>query len=138
MKTTFDTDSILFLLLKGSPVDSEITGGIYVGDDRPDDSVKEDIVINSITLSQESLPQIGTSNVNIYVPDKNVKIGGKQQLKANRARLKQLSEIVMKTLRSINITGLTIILTNQTILDEPSVNQHFVNIRIDWNIQTIN
>jgi hypothetical protein len=136
MKTTFDTDAILFSLLRESPVSAAISGGIYVSDDRPDDSTKEDVVVNSIDLTQDYLPQIGTSNVNIYVPDKNVKIGGKQQLQANRTRLKKLSEMAIETLRGANITGLKIILGNQTVLDEPSVKQHFVNIRVDWNIQT--
>lgn len=136
MKTTFDTDTFLFSLLRESPVSAAINGGIYVGDDRPDDSIKEDIVVNSIDLTQDYLPQIGTSNVNIYVPDKSVKIGGKQQLQANRTRLKALSEKAIAVLRGANITGLKIILESQTILAEPSVNQHFVNIRINWNIQT--
>jgi hypothetical protein len=136
MKTTFDTDAILFSLLRESPVNATISGGIYVGDDRPDDSTKEDVVVNSIDLTQDYLPQIGTSNVNIYVPDKNVKISGKQQLQANRTRLKELSEMAIETLRDMNITGLKIILGSQTVLEEPSVKQHFVNIRIDWNIQT--
>lgn len=136
MKTTFDTDTFLFSLLRESPVSAAINGGIYVGDDRPDDSVKEDIVVNSIDLTQDYLPQIGTSNVNIFVPDKVVTIGGKQQLKANRTRLKELSNMAIETLRNANITGLKLILVNQTILAEPSVNQHFTNIRINWNIQT--
>ena len=136
MKTTFDTDAILFSLMQNSPVKKAINGGIYVGDDRPNDSDKEDIVVNSIALTQDYLPQIGTSNVNLFVPDKNVKIGGKQQLQANRTRLKELSEKAMETLRGANITGLKLILASQTILEEPSVKQHFVNIRIDWNIQT--
>lgn len=136
MKTTFDTNTLLFSLLRESPVSAAINGGIYVGDDRPDDSVKEDIVVNSIDLTQDYLPQIGTSNVNIFVPDKVVTIGGKQQLKANRTRLKELSNMAIETLRNANITGLKLILVNQTILAEPSVNQHFTNIRINWNIQT--
>ena len=136
MKTTFETDTLLFSLLRESPVSAAINGGIYVGDDRPDDSVKEDIVVNSIDLTQDYLPQIGTSNVNIFVPDKVVTIGGKQQLKANRTRLKELSNMAIETLRNANITGLKLILVSQTILAEPSVNQHFVNIRINWNIQT--
>jgi len=136
MKTTFDTDAILFSLLQDSPVKKAINGGIYISDDRPNDSDKEDIVVNSIDLTQDYLPQIGTSNVNIFVPDKNVKITGKQQLQANRTRLKELSAMAMETLRGANITGLKLILGSQTVLEEPSVKQHFVNIRIDWNIQT--
>jgi len=136
MKQTFDTDSILYGLLFNSPVKNAISGGIYVGDDRPSDSTNEDIVVNSISLTQDFLPQIGTSNVNIFVSDKDVKIGGKQQVKANRVRLKALSDKVMEALRGANITGLKLILESQATLEEPSVKQHYVNIRISWNIQT--
>lgn len=133
MKTTFDTDAILFQLLKNSSLKTVLKGGdIYVGDDRPNDSDKEDIVVNSIDLTQDYLPQIGTSNVNIFVPDKNVKIGGKQQLQADRARLKELSEMVIETMRNTTIKGLALIITNQTIIEEPEVKQHFTNIRINW------
>ena len=136
MKQTFDTDSILYGLLFNSPIKNAISGNIYVGDDRPDDSNDEDIVINSIDLSQDYHPQIGTSNVNIYVADIDVKIGGKQQIKSNRARLKTLSEKAMEVLRNAKVPGLMFTIENQTILAEPSVKQHFSNIRISWNIQT--
>lgn len=136
MMSTFDLESLLFSLLQKSPVSAAITGGIYLGDDRPDDSTKEDIIINTIDLTQDYLPQVATSNVNIYVPDKNVMIAGKQQLKANRIRLKELSAMVIETIRCTNITGLIMTASSQTLLSEPKVNQHYVNIRVDWNIQT--
>lgn len=136
MKTTFDTDAILFSLLRDSSVKAAISGGIYVGDDRPDDSKEEDIVVNSIDLTQDYMPQIGTSNVNIYVSDSPRRINGKQQLQANRTRLRALSAMVTEVLRGANVTGLKLIPGSQTILAEPSVKQHFVNIRVDWNIQT--
>jgi hypothetical protein len=137
MKQTFDTEAILFSLLKNSSVKSSISGGIYVGDDRPDDSTDEDIVVNSIDLTQDYLPQTGSSNVNIYVPDARVKIGGKQQLQANRIRLKVLSEKTMEVLRGANVAGLKLTPTSQRILAEPDAKQHYANIRIDWNIQTM-
>jgi hypothetical protein len=135
MKTTFDTDAILFSLLQDSPVKNAISGGIYVGDDRPADSTDEDIVVNSIELTQEYLPQAGTSNVNIFVPDVQALVKGKQQPVTNRVRLKALAELVMGTLRNAHVPGLKLIPENQTTLAEPSVQQHFVNIRIHWNIQ---
>lgn len=134
MKTTFDTDSILFKILKNAPeVVSAINGGIYKGD-RPDDSEKEDITINTIDLTVEDLPQIGTSNVNIHVPDMTVNIGGTTQKKANDERLKQITTLVLDALRSANIPDLELIVTNQVKIREQSINQHFTNIRINWNI----
>ncbi len=123
MKQTFDTDSILFGILKNAPVKNAISGGIYVGDDRPDDSEDEDIVVNSIYLTQDYHPQIGTSNVNIYVSD-------------NRVRLKALSAKAMDALRNAKVPGLLFTIESQNVLAEPNSKQHFVNIRISWNIQT--
>ncbi len=132
MKSAFDTDAILFDLLNGK---TSIKGGVYVGDDRPEDSADEDIVVNTIDLLQDSLPQIGTSNINIYTADTSKKIKGKVQVSANRTRLKALTNEVLAIVRKANITGLKAITGNMTIMYEPTTKQHFVNIRIDWNIQ---
>ena len=74
LKTSFDTDAILYGILSRSPLKAALSGGIYVGDDRPADSMAEDVVINTITLTQEYHPQQGVSNVNVYVSDKAVRI----------------------------------------------------------------
>lgn len=134
MKTTFDTDSILFGILKGTPgVASAISGGIYKGD-RPDNSTKEDITINTIDLTVDNPPQIGTSNVNIHVPDLLVNIGGTTQKKADHERMKQITKLVLDALREANVPELELTVTNQTTIREEPISQHFVNIRIEWNI----
>lgn len=132
MKTAFDTDGILFGLLNGK---TSIKGGCYVGDDRPENSTNEDIVVNTIDLPQDCLPQIGTSNINIYTADTSKKIGGKMQLSANRTRLFALTDEVLAIVRNAKITGLKMVPGNMSIMYEPNTKQHFVNIRIDWNIQ---
>lgn len=132
MKTPFDTDAILFGLLDGK---TSIKGGCYVGDDRPEDSTDEDIVVNTIDLPQDSLPQIGTSNINIYTKDTSKKIKGKMQVSANRTRLKALADEATAIVRNANIKGLKAIVSNMVIMNEPTTKQHFANIRIDWNIQ---
>lgn len=134
MKQTFDTDSILYQILNGSPaILSAISGGVYI-DERPDGSEAEDIVVNTIDLTQEHAPQLGTSNVNIHVSDIDVQINGVQQKKKNRERLKSLTTIVLDALKSAKIEGLALIVTNQTKIKEPTINQHYVNIRVDWVI----
>lgn len=135
MKTTLDLDTILFRLFKNSAISTAISGGIYLMNGRPSNSEKEDIEINSITLTQEYLPQTGTSNINIYVPDMAVKINNEEQRQPNIKRLKELLTIAMDVVRSASIKGLKIIPTNETVLSEPNIKQHFVNIRCDWNIQ---
>ena len=132
MKTSFDTDAILFQLLNGK---TSINGGVYTNDDRPENSEKEDIVVNTIDLSQDSFPQIGTSNVNIYVPDSTKRIKGKEQIVANRIRMKSLTNEIIAILRKANVNGLKLIPGNMSTMYEPRIKQHFVNIRIYWNIQ---
>lgn len=132
MKTAFDTDSILFALLDGKMSNK---GGVYVGEDRPEDSADEDVVVNTIDLPQDCLPQIGTSNINIYTADTTKKIKGKMQVSANRSRLKVLADEALTIIRNANIKGLKVIPGNMSIMYEPTAKQHFVNIRIDWNIQ---
>lgn len=134
MKQTFDTDSILYQILNDSPaILSAISGGVYI-DERPDGSEAEDIVVNTIDLTQEYAPQLGTSNVNIHVSDIDVQINGVQQKKKNRERLKSLTTIVLDALKSAKIEGLALIVTNQTTIKEPTIYQHYVNIRVDWVI----
>lgn len=133
MKTAFDTDGILFSLLNGK---TSIQGGVYVGDDRPEDSENEDIVVNTIDLEQDALPIIGTSNINIYTSDTSKKIKGKVQVSANRTRLKTLTNEVLEIIRNTNIDGIKATPNSVLIMYEPTVRQHFVNIRINWNIQT--
>ena len=111
LKTSFDTDSLLYGILSRSPLKAALSGGIYVGDDRPADSMAEDVVINTITLTQEYHPQQGVSNVNVYVSDKAVRIGAKEQFVADRVRLKMLTDMA------------------------DGVRQHFTNVRVSWNIQ---
>lgn len=135
MKTTFDTDSYLFGLLKNAAAltAATLTGGIYAGS-RPLNSELEDIVVNTIALTQEYAPQLGTSNINIHVKDMDVKIGSVSQKMQNRARLKALSDIVLEVIRSSQIPGVGYTIENQTVIAESSINQHYVNIRINWFI----
>ena len=133
MKTSFDTDDIMYQILSSNTeLKNMVTGGIYKGE-RPDSSEKEDIVINTITVTQE-LPQQGASNVNIYVPDMSIKIAGKLQRKANTERLRELTNKVLNVLADASVEGLMFWVTNQSVLKEPDVLQHFSNLRIEWNI----
>ncbi len=133
LKSPFDTDGILFGLLNGK---TSINGGVYVGDTRPEDSDNEDIVVNTIDLEADALPQIGTSNINVYVTDTSKNINGRMQVNANRQRLNALTQEVLVIVRNTVLPGIKLIPKGATIMYEPNTKQHFMNIRIDWNIQT--
>lgn len=135
---SIETDDILFNVLNTcTALVTELKGGIYVQGERPDDSQEEDIAINNLYLNHE-VPQSGISNVNIHVPDKKVKIKGKEQRKASRERLRALTALVLQALKTANIEGLTVRVTNEAIIKEPTVYQHYNNIRVEWNIQRTN
>jgi hypothetical protein len=135
---SIETDDILFEILNASAeLKAELSGGIYVQGERPDESEKEDVVINCLTLSHD-VPQSGISNVNIHVPDKKTKIRGKEQRKADRERLRLLTSLVLAVLKSANITGLTLKVSAETVIKEPEVFQHYNNLRVEWNIQRTN
>lgn len=132
MKTSFDLNTILFRLLEAKK--PKISGDIYK-DERPDDSKAEDIVVNTIDLSQEFFPQLGTSNINIHVTDIDVNIAGRSQKKANSKRLEVLTKEVLTIVRNANLTGLKMVVEGQTFLkDQDVAEQHYSNIRIAWVI----
>jgi len=136
MKTSFELERTLYGVLNVSAIKNAISGGIYLGDTRPVDSDNEDITINTITVSTDTCPQTATSNVNIHVPDVDAKMAnGKSTKIANRVRLKALTDAVMTKLRGAALNGMKIVPMMMSTIDEPSINQHYINIRIDWNIQ---
>lgn len=131
---SIDTDDTLYKVLSTSEeLKQALTGDIYVQGERPDGSNLEDVVVNTIAVSH-TLPQTGTSNVNIHVSDLKLKIKGKEQRKANRERLRELTALVLEVLKKANVPGLTFWVTTETVIKEPDICQHYTNLRIDWNI----
>ncbi len=136
MKTSFELEQILYRTLNVSVIKNAISGGIYLGDTRPADSENEDITIDTITVSTDTCPQTATSNINVHVPDTDATMSnGKMTKIANRIRLKALTDKVMTQLRNASLTGIKIVPTMMSIMDESSINQHYANVRVDWNIQ---
>lgn len=135
MITSFDTDDILFQILSGNAgLKAAISGGIYPETERPDNSEKEDITVNTITVTRNYTPQSGTSNVNIYIPDLRLSIKGQEQRKANREKLREITGKVISAIEAARVEGLAFWITNETTLKESDIYQHYTNLRIDWNI----
>lgn len=137
MKTcsAIDTDDILYSLIKRA-IDTKavrITGIVCPEGDRPEDSQREDIVINTIALTHDK-PQDGTSNVNIYVPDRRVKVQGKEQRTADRDRLQQIGDDLVSFIEAQNLPDFEMWIESDTILREDTPRQHYRNLRIKWNI----
>lgn len=133
--SSIDTDDILYKLVQEAITSGKIkiSGGVYVQGERPDDSEAEDIVINTIAVTHEK-PQTGTSNVNIFVSDKKVKIRGREQRKADRERLRTIGDALVAYLDEQNVADLEYWIENDTTIKEIEVKQHYRNLRISWNI----
>lgn len=133
--SSIDTDDILYRIVKDAVASGKvkISGGVYVQGERPDNSEAEDIVINTITVTGEK-PQTGTSNVNIFAPDKKVKIRGQEQRKADRERLRTIGDALFEHLQAQNVADLEYLIESDTTIKEIEVKQHYRNLRISWNI----
>jgi hypothetical protein len=129
MRTTFDQETILYNILNGSAaLKAAISGKIYRGK-RPNDSQKEDISIVSLPILPGSI-QFGTANVNIHVPD----IGDFP----DNGKLKALTDIVRPLLEETYGDDYLLYISMQQVFDEPEINQHYVNMRIEFEFHNTN
>lgn len=132
VKTIREINALIFGLLQASDVPQRLSGGIYTQDERPDDSPKEDVVINTIATDIAGYPQRAISNVNVYVPDLVLSIDGRSQSKANGARLDELAQAVLSVIEAERLPYLELFASSLHYLRDERTRQHFVNIRIEW------
>ncbi len=132
MISVIDIESIIYDILNVPSLTGLISGDVYTSGDRPTNSDKEDVEINTITLTQEPYPQEGVSNINIYVPDIVVNLDGEQQQKANKTRLKLILEKVKSLLSNTKAKHVMIQIESENIIPDKDIKQHFVNLRIKY------
>lgn len=137
MKTcsTIDTDDMLYKILLRAKEEGAIdnNGVICQETDRPEDSQTEDIVINTIAISHDK-PQDGTSNVNIYVPDRRLKIRGKEQRATDWRRLREIGDALVSFIDAQNLPDFEMWIESDITLPDNATGQHYRNLRIKWNI----
>ena len=129
-KTVLDGKQwILGLLLKAG-INNVISGKIYK-DKRPAGSQKEDIVINSLTMTNHFL-QNGVFNVNCYVPMIGIKANdGIVQKQKNAKRLKEISDAVYSALSEVWEDEFNLEVVNHQEFEEDNFN--YYNFRISLN-----
>lgn len=115
-------------LLKG--VD-RVNGNVYRGENRPDASTAEDIVVSFLTGYDEQF-QTGVCIVNIYVNDI---IAGKNARKvANTNRLEKFATILNSVLYNVYYEGINFYIQDTpTIGDAEELEQHYVTARVRYN-----
>lgn len=132
-RTVLDGKQWILELLLAAGVHNSISGKIYK-DKRPSGSTKEDIVINSLTMTNDFL-QNGVFNVNIYVPMISVKVDGITQFQKNNARLKQLADLVYPVLDDAWTNEQNLFVVNHQDFEDG--NDNFYNFRVSLNAHPI-
>lgn len=132
-KTSFDVVNILYSHVKNSILFADMkkaSGGLYKFQ-RPANSIKEDVVINSLSVNREEVQQ-GIVNVNIHVP--NLIISGDSS-QPNTKRLDELSDLFQQAFEGEiwEANGQYEFNIQQDILFQDSNNQHYINFRIEFN-----
>jgi len=130
MKTTLDIVDTINTRLQAVSSLSTLTGEIYKYQ-RPVDSDLEDIVINSLPITNEQLQQ-AVANVNVYVPDVVVTVSGKENRVPNLTRLKALAVIVLAELMDRISGNFTWDVQQQLLIQDSESNSHYVNIRLQF------
>lgn len=136
MKTIFDAVEKVYRTLNVSEVKSQITGGIYLHNSRPADSIKEDISINSLGIGSEVL-QKAIVNVNIHIPAKKIVVSGINQYTADAARFKAISNIVLPLLKDTWIDDCHFEVQQQNLMQDLKENQFISNIRLEFYFENL-
>lgn len=126
MKTDQEIKEEIFLHIKGSVLE-EAVNGVLTKRKRPLNSKKEDIVI-SVLANQNAQRQEAYVNVNIYVPDQNVKEN--KQYEENGERLTQLSRIAADFLNVFWIGTARVSLEKQQVFEVANDTEHVINNKL--------
>ncbi len=142
VKTSEAIEADVYALIKQSELAKVISGKVYRDGKRPNNSNKEDIIVifqTAINIFQtaikEGFYQIGAVNVNVYVPDL---LKGSNTYSKNITRCRELGRLCANFVASLQ-TGAYWFKTTKIIqtYDEPKINQHFININLEFRYNTL-
>lgn len=139
IKSSKHIERDLWTYIKGSSLvtsDNGVTGGVYRGENRPDGSRLEDIVVKFLTGNDPVFGpsdfQTGVLVVNVYVND--IDVSGYQRKLADTKRIEELSEMLVGYVESHYDNEYQWYLSETpVVLDSPETVQHFINARIRYN-----
>lgn len=127
MKTDIEIKDDVYMLLKDSPIMSQV-GGTLSKTKKPDKIANEDVVI-SILANETGQRQEAIVNVNLYVSDQ--KVG--QHYEESTKRLRVLSRVCADFLEC-NHKDYRLTLDAQRIVEVASLNMHMINNRLLYQI----
>lgn len=129
MKNTLDVVDDIFLALNVTNIKNSINGDIYKHK-RILNSRKEDIVINSLPINSEQF-QSCIANINIHIPDIEVKVDGNIDYQPDHEKLKSITSLVIQYLE-VWSGEYHFSVQQQTVFKEDQANEHFSNIRVNY------
>lgn len=134
MRSTLDIVDLGYRRAINSPLNAAVAGNIYKHQ-RPFNSTSEGVVINCLPISGGQL-QDGIMNVNIHVPNLVLSIGGIQDdTQPDSARLSSLTKMAIQVFEDYwaELGDVNFSLENQSLFEEPEINQHYTNLRLRFN-----
>jgi len=128
-QTILDFADELYRRLNIPAINNIISGKVYK-DERPADSLLEDIVINAVTGDMEMI-QRSVLNVNAHVPNLSNKM-------PNNARLKVITNVLSAILTEGYGTNFNYWIENANKFKEVESNSYFMNFRIRYKKHNTN
>jgi hypothetical protein len=137
VKTGKQVQSDVISLLKGSALASLINGQIYRNGMRPRDSQSEDAIV-TFTAGLSDQIQTGVVTINIFVPDIDPYSNGVRV--EDGQRLEEIEIAAAEWVSSLTTAASDYKFSLQSAIqtqEEPDLNQHFVVIRLKYELLTI-
>ena len=120
----------VYQVVAGTQLKEALTGLVYKVQ-RPDNSTKEDAVINALPV-MDGTPDLCFVNLNIYVPDLQATIENKQQQVPDYERMQYLTDLAMNELKEYYGGTFSFYCYWNNIEREEQIKYHFVNLRLEY------
>ena len=127
------------ILSKNVELINYLNGGkIYKDGFRPENSNHIDIVVNTLSVNHQT-PQLGLSNINIYVSDKIVKIGNVENYTPDSVKISTIVNLVFQALenglRDYDFADVGwFVVEEKTFKNDSKTPEHYHNIRVQFII----
>lgn len=133
MKTGIQMIRDGYAIVNVPAVKNIISGAVYLGE-RPQNSVKQDVVFNTLALTNEQLQQ-GVFNVNIHCPNKaNVVIDGEtDNTQPDIEAFTEITLVVANILNDYVGFDFKLYAQNTGLLLRDTDGTWYVNIRVNYN-----
>lgn len=133
-KTGSQIERIMYRLLKESGIPTKLDGSIYRDGTRPSNSKKEDTVVIFIT-ALDGETQKGVISINSYVPD----IAFNDFFLKDSKRCEEVETALQEFVDSLPTNEFLFSLSQMiNTFEEKDINQHFVNVKLNFMYNTLN